>query len=87
MTRPQARMGDKTDHGGQIVSGALRTLVNGRPVARMGDLHLCPISGHGLTRIIEGNLSCMTEGAPNARMGDKTACGATIIEDTLDTYC
>jgi len=85
MARPQARMGDITSHGGVIITGALRTTLNGRPVARMGDLHVCPILGHGVTPIVTGSLDTTTEGKPNARIGDITACGALIATGSLDT--
>ena len=51
---PQARLGDTSSHGGTIVTGAQRTLVDGKPAARMGDLHSCPIPFHGVTRIARG---------------------------------
>ena len=81
----QARLGDITSHGGVIISGAARTLVNGRPVARLGDLHVCPIAFHGITPIVTGSLDTLTEGRPNARVGDKTACGAQILTGSTDT--
>ena len=46
------------------------------PVARLGDVHTCPI--HGPNTIIEGG-KAKVDGLPVARRGDKTACGATII--------
>ncbi len=49
MSGPQARLGDVSSHGGVIITSAVRTMVNGIPVARMGDLHVCPIPGHGVT--------------------------------------
>lgn len=85
MSRPQARLGDTSSHGGMIVTGAIRTMVNGRPVARMGDLHLCPIPGHGITPIVTGSLDTLTEGKPNARMGDITGCGAVIVTGSFNT--
>ena len=85
MSRPQARLGDSSSHGGMIVTGAIRTMVNGRPVARMGDLHVCPIPGHGVTPIITGSLNTLTEGKPNARMGDITGCGAVIVTGSFNT--
>jgi uncharacterized Zn-binding protein involved in type VI secretion len=85
MSRPQARLGDSSSHGGMIVTGAIRTMVNGRPVARMGDLHVCPIPGHGVTPIITGSLDTLTEGKPNARMGDITGCGAVIVTGSFNT--
>lgn len=85
MSIPQARLGDSSSHGGMIVTGAIRTLVNGRPVARMGDLHVCPIPGHGVTPIITGSLNTITEGKPNARLGDITGCGAVIVTGSFNT--
>ncbi|MCK7511774.1 MAG: PAAR domain-containing protein [Desulfobacterales bacterium] len=85
MARPQARLGDISSHGGVIVTGALRTVVNGRPAARLGDLHVCPIPGHGVTPIVTGSLDTATEGLPNARIGDITACGAIIVTGSLNT--
>ena len=86
MARPQARLGDKSSHGGVIITGASRTLVNGKPAARMGDRHSCPIPGHGVTSIVSGSPDTVTEGKPNARMGDATACGARIVTGSPDTY-
>ncbi|RLB91813.1 MAG: PAAR domain-containing protein [Deltaproteobacteria bacterium] len=85
MSGPQARLGDISSHGGVIITSAVRTLVNGIPVARMGDLHVCPIPGHGVTPIVTGSLDTLTEGQPNARIGDITACGAIIVTGSLDT--
>lgn len=85
MARPQARLGDATNHGGVIVTGAARTFVNGRPLARLGDLHACPIPGHGVNPIVTGSPDTFTEGRPNARIGDVTACGAVIVTGSPDT--
>ncbi len=82
--RPQARLGDASSHGGTIITGSVTTIVNGRPVARMGDMHVCPIPGHGVTPIVGGSMNTATDGKPNARMGDVTGCGAVIISGSLD---
>lgn len=74
----QARLGDRTDHGGAIISGASRTTVNGMSAARKGDLHSCPLKGHGVTPIVTGSASVMIEGRPAVRVGDRTGCGAVI---------
>ena len=81
----QARLGDISSHGGIIVTGAARTLVNGMPVARMLDLHVCPIPFHGITPIVTGSTDTSTEGLPNARVGDITACGAIILTGSPNT--
>lgn len=78
-------MGDITNHGGVIITGALRTTINGRPVARMGDLHACPIPGHGVSPIVTGSLDTATEGMSDARLGDITACGAVIVTGSLNS--
>lgn len=79
MSRPTARMGDASNHGGRIITGAVRVMLNGKPVARLGDLHVCPKPGHGVTRIVSGSTATITEGKPTARLGDITACGAKIV--------
>lgn len=84
MASPLARLGDRSSHGGTIITGASRTLVNGIPAARKGDLHSCPIQGHGVTPITTGSASVMIEGKPAARVGDMTGCGATISSGSPD---
>lgn len=81
----QARLGDRSDHGGTIISGASRTLVNGIPAARKGDMHSCPLKGHGVTQIVTGSSKVSIEGQPSARVGDRTGCGAVITQGSLDT--
>lgn len=85
MGSPVARLGDKSSHGGRIITGADRTLVNGKPAARKGDLHSCPIDGHGVTSINSGSRGVLVEGQPVARVGDTVGCGATIISGSPDT--
>lgn len=84
MARPQARLGDSSSHGGTIITGSLTTMVDGRPAARMGDKHVCPIPHHGVTPIVTGSLNTTTDGRPNARMGDMTGCGAVIVTGSLN---
>jgi len=83
--RPQARLGDISSHGGVIITGASRTFDNGMPVARMGDLHVCPIPGHGVTPIVTGSNKTLVEGKPLARVGDSTGCGAVIVSGSPNT--
>jgi len=47
------------------------------PVARVGDVHLCPL--HGTNAVIEGG-SGRIDGRAIAREGDLCACGGTIAE-------
>jgi len=85
MGAPQARLGDSSSHGGTIVSAAERTLVDGTPAARMGDLHSCPIPFHGVTQIVQGASKTLIEGQPAARMGDAVGCGAVIVTGSETT--
>ena len=85
MSAPQARLGDSSSHGGMIITSAVRAMVNGIPVARMGDLHVCPIPGHGVTPIVTGSATTLTEGSPNARLGDLCGCGAVIVAGSPNT--
>lgn len=79
MSQPIVRLGDSTSHGGVVVSAAPTTSVDGKPPARVGDMTVCPIKGHGSNPIVSGDSTCVVEGSPIARQGDMTACGATLI--------
>jgi uncharacterized Zn-binding protein involved in type VI secretion len=81
---PVARVGDAISHGGTITAGSLVTLVDGVPVARVGDPVTC--TSHGATTIATGSLVETDEGLPLARNGDATACGATIIASLPRTW-
>ena len=85
MSRQQARVGDPSSHGGVIVTGAVRTFVNGKKAARQGDLHVCPIPGHGIRRIVTGSPDTLIEGKAAARVGDRVACGAVIVSGSPNT--
>ena len=87
MSRPVILVGDTTDHGGTVISGAAMSDVDGRKIARVGDQVTCPRKGHGrVTTIVTGDPTCLIDGAPVARHGDKTACGATLIASQSVTF-
>lgn len=74
------RLGDSTSHGGKVVKvAATHYTIDGIPVAGVGDLCSCPISGHDNCTIAEGNFSDLIEGVAVAYEGHKTTCGATLI--------
>jgi uncharacterized Zn-binding protein involved in type VI secretion len=80
MSRPFIVIGDKTDHGGEVIEGSPVTDAAGKAIARVGDKVSCPKHGHGsTTTIVSGDPTCMIDGQPAARDGDKTACGAILI--------
>jgi uncharacterized Zn-binding protein involved in type VI secretion len=73
------RIGDKTTHGGQVLSGSSKMKFAGIGVARVGDPVSCPINGHGPTTIIEGHPTIKDNGAPVAFHGHKCACGCALV--------
>lgn len=79
-----ARLGDKGSHGGAIVTAASTIFVNGKPMARVGDMYACP--KHGSNPIVTGATSVLGEGKLVAYKGSWTACGARIIEGSSDTF-
>ncbi len=79
-------VGDKTSHGGIVISGTPTTDIDGKPVARVGDKVTCPCRGHGgITVIVSGDPTCIVNGRAVARHGDKTACGATLLSSQMLT--
>lgn len=80
MSRPFILLGDKTDHGGVVISASETSDRDGKGIARVGDRVTCPKKGHGsVTTIVTGDPTALIDGRSAARHGDKTACGATLI--------
>jgi uncharacterized Zn-binding protein involved in type VI secretion len=79
MGRPFIVLGDKTDHGGEVIEASGVTDTHGKRLARVGDKVSCPKKGHGTTAIVSGDLTMVVDGQAVARHGDKTSCGATLI--------
>ncbi|MYN02902.1 PAAR domain-containing protein [Pseudoduganella sp. DS3] len=78
MSRPVIRVGDKTSHGGEVLTGSSAFVLDGKGVARLGDTVSCPLHPSETT-INSGSETYITDGRPTARDGDTTACGATLI--------
>jgi uncharacterized Zn-binding protein involved in type VI secretion len=81
MSRPAARMGDATAHGGVITVGFPQVLIGGQPAARMGDMHICPMVTPGTPPvphvggpITMGSATVLIGGQPAARVGDMATC-------------
>jgi uncharacterized Zn-binding protein involved in type VI secretion len=80
-SKPAARMGDMTAHGGSIVAGCPTVLIGGMPAARMGDMHVCPMLNPGFPPvphvggpISQGSPTVLIGGMPAARLGDMCVC-------------
>jgi uncharacterized Zn-binding protein involved in type VI secretion len=77
-------VGDKTDHGGTVISGASNHDIRGKAIARIGDQVNCPLfypnsKPHGVNKITTGHSSFTINGAPVAVEGCMTECGCKLI--------
>ena len=78
-------LGDKTDHGGEVIEASGMTDTHGKRIARVGDKVQCPKKGHGTTVIASGDLTMVIDGKAVAYHGCKTSCGATLISSQAVT--
>ncbi|MBZ8142479.1 hypothetical protein CLD22_21585 [Rubrivivax gelatinosus] len=78
-------MGDKTDHGGEVIECSEITDTNGRRIARVGDKVSCPKKGHGTTVIVTGDDTMLIDGKAVAYHGCRTSCGAKLISSQSAT--
>jgi uncharacterized Zn-binding protein involved in type VI secretion len=74
---PASCLGDAGEHGGFIISASDEHLVGGKPVARLGDIYLCP--EHGPNPIICVQTQSQSGGRPVAHLGAQALCGARIL--------
>jgi uncharacterized Zn-binding protein involved in type VI secretion len=80
--KSQIIRGDKTSHGGVVISGSPTSDWHGIPIARKGDRVYCPICPPHNFVIAEGLEQCSDHGLPWALEGHKTTCGAVLIAQT-----
>lgn len=78
-------LGDKTDHGGEVIESSGVTDTHGKGIARVGDKVYCPKKGHGTTVIVTGDNTMVIDGKAVAYHGCKTSCGATLISSQMVT--
>jgi uncharacterized Zn-binding protein involved in type VI secretion len=76
--RGVVRLGDKTSHGGEVMSACDNFKVMGIAVALEGDMTSCP-KCRGEFRIQPVGSTRKHHGKSVAYDGDPTACGATLI--------
>ena len=72
------RLGDATTHGGKVIRASGICRIEGRPIARIGDLVSCP-KCEGVFSIVEGQTTYCDDSVPVTLHGHKTACGAILI--------
>ncbi|QBH96223.1 PAAR domain-containing protein [Limnobaculum zhutongyuii] len=79
MSKGIIRLGDRTTHGGNVITATSTMVMDGKKVALIGDLVDCPKSGHGVNPIIEGSSDWISDGKQVAVDGCRCACGCTLI--------
>jgi len=79
MARAIVRLGDRTTHGGVVVTSSPIHTLRGIGIARIGDMVACPLPGHGTNPIVEGCPVFSIGGRSVALHGHKTACGCSLI--------
>lgn len=77
-------VGDKTDHGGTVISGSPNHDIRGRAIARLGDQVDCPQfypggKPHGINKITTASKSFTVNGVQVAVEGSTAECGCTLI--------
>ena len=85
MSRPLIVLGDKTSHGGTVISADLTFDIHGKYVERVDDMTVCP-KCKGTFAITSG-AGDLVDGGGNgyARHMDSTACGAKLISGQITT--
>lgn len=68
-----------------MVSASGLFVVNGKTQCVDGDIHRCPIRGHGDTPV-SSSYSATSNGKSITLVGDKAGCGATITAGSQDTW-
>lgn len=85
MVRPFIVVGDKTTHGGTVISGDVTSDIDGKCLARVGDMVVC-LKCKGVFAITSGAPDIVDgQGRSYARHMDTTACGARLISRQVTT--
>jgi uncharacterized Zn-binding protein involved in type VI secretion len=79
VSKPAARVGDMTMHGGVITGpGCPTVLIGNLPAATVGDMQACPmfngLQPHVGGAIAMGSTTVLICGKPAARVGDPCVC-------------
>lgn len=80
--KPVVRLGDKTSHGGVVISASSTFDIMGRSAALLNDTVSCP--KHGNNAITECSFDYDENGRGIVYEGCKTACGAIVYASCQD---
>lgn len=80
-------VGDVNSSNGPVISGSPTDTIDGKPIARKGDLVDCPARYpdgrlHGINPIVEGDDSMIVNGQLVALHGHRFRCGCALIGTT-----
>jgi uncharacterized Zn-binding protein involved in type VI secretion len=79
------RLGDTTDHGGEVISASETMRYGGKCVARKDDHVKCPQHpGVNPNVILEGDSNITDRGVPVARQGHHATCGCSLISSLVN---
>jgi uncharacterized Zn-binding protein involved in type VI secretion len=84
MSQAFVLLGDATTHGGEVISASSTTIIQGKPVALVGDLVICPIPGHGVNAIVEGRAEWSEDGRAMVVNGCLCECGCQVVSSVSD---
>jgi uncharacterized Zn-binding protein involved in type VI secretion len=85
VSKPFIVLGDKTTHGGTVISADMTCDINGKFMARWGDKTVCPRC-KGIFPITSGASDVVDgSGMAYARHMDGTACGAKLLSSQATT--
>lgn len=77
-------LGDKTTHGGEVISASSTMIVNGKRVALVGDEVRCPLPGHGVNLIVDGCPDWSEGDRVMVINGCRCECDCQVISSALD---
>jgi uncharacterized Zn-binding protein involved in type VI secretion len=83
-----SRLGDTSNHGGVIITASSSVMINGKGAVRQGDLHSCPLHGHGVTPMthVTATTKWTVDGRNGINEGDQAQCGAAMVVGSPDTF-
>jgi uncharacterized Zn-binding protein involved in type VI secretion len=74
------RLGDTTDHDGEVITASDVMIIQGKGVARKGDKIRCQKHPDVNPNVIEeGDSNIRDHGLPVARNGHRASCGCRLI--------
>ncbi len=81
--KPAGKLTSPCEHGGAVTMGSRNTIITGKPAARLGDAHSCPIHSPG--KIVSTSRTVFINGVGAARELDEIQCDTAPSPPTVFT--